>query len=55
MAKVLAHQQPIPCAGIDLGGKTGGGGYARSVDGGMDVVVSRWEAEVERLSASWAG
>ena len=55
MVKVLACQQPKPCAGIDLGGKTGGGGYARGVDGGMDVVVSRWEAEVERSSMSWVG
>ena len=52
MAKVLACQQPIPCTGIDLGGKTGGGGYARGVGGGMDVVVSRWEAEVEILNVS---
>ena len=38
MAKVLAHQQPIPsaCAGLDLGGQTRGGGCAKSVDGGMD-------------------
>ena len=52
MVKVLACQQPIPCAGIDLSEKTGGRGYARGVDGGMDVVVSRWEAEVEILNVS---
>jgi hypothetical protein len=53
----LARRQPIPsaCAGIELGGQTEGGGCARSVDGGRNMVVKRVEVRGREIEHELSG